>query len=165
MATKSLEELKVADEVWIAAALLHRENPGRSDFSIEEIVGRVRREGLSGRLRPGVRVHVTQHCVANRPPNPARCRMLVETGRGRRRLYRVGDPFNPRRRNSKVLPARADIPAAYHYLIDWYESTYAPRQPEAPTSDTLLALMGSGKELWSREGADKYVRRLRGGWE
>ena len=44
--------LKVADEVWIATVLLHRERPDRSDFSIEEIVERVQREDLHGSLRP-----------------------------------------------------------------------------------------------------------------
>ena len=91
--------------------------------------------------------------------------MLVETGRSRRRLYRPGDPVDPQRRNSKTVPARADIPSAYHQLIDWYESVYARRQPESPKSDPLLSLIGSGKELWASEGADTYVRRVRGGWE
>jgi hypothetical protein len=165
MSTRSLEDLKVADEVWIATALLHRENPHRSDFAVKEIMQRVEREGISSRVRGSVHVHVILHCVANRPPNPARYRMLVETGRSRRRLYRPGDPVDPRRRNSKTAPARADVPATYHHLIDWYEGVYARRQPESPKSDPLLSLAGSGKELWSGEGADKYVRRLRGGWE
>jgi hypothetical protein len=30
--------------------------------------------------------------------------------------------------------------------------------------DPLLALRGSGKELWADEHADDYVRRLREGW-
>ena len=29
---------KVADEVWIVTALLHRENPKREDFTVEEIM-------------------------------------------------------------------------------------------------------------------------------
>jgi hypothetical protein len=32
-------------------------------------------------------------------------------------------------------------------------------------SDPLLALYGSGKDLWAAEHADDYVRRLRGGWD
>jgi hypothetical protein len=32
-------------------------------------------------------------------------------------------------------------------------------------NDPLLALRGSGKELWADEHADEYVRRLREGWE
>lgn len=31
-------------------------------------------------------------------------------------------------------------------------------------NDPLLALRGSGKELWADEHTDEYVRRLRGGW-
>jgi len=31
--------------------------------------------------------------------------------------------------------------------------------------DALLALAGSGKELWADEHADEYVRRLRECWE
>jgi hypothetical protein len=33
------------------------------------------------------------------------------------------------------------------------------------TLDPLLALYGSGKELWADEHADEYVARLREGWE
>lgn len=32
---------------------------------------------------------------------------------------------------------------------------------QAAESDPLLALAGSGRELWSSEHADEYVRRLR----
>ena len=74
MKTQVLAKVRVADEVWIATALLHREHPETADFFIEEIVDRARREGLHEPLRPGVYVHVVQHCVANRPPNPGRCR-------------------------------------------------------------------------------------------
>jgi hypothetical protein len=31
--------------------------------------------------------------------------------------------------------------------------------------DPLLALRGSGKEIWADEHADEYVRRLRDGWD
>src|SRR5437879_7267058 len=46
MKSQTLTKLKVADEVWIATALLHREHPAAPDFSIDEIVDRARREGL-----------------------------------------------------------------------------------------------------------------------
>jgi hypothetical protein len=32
-------------------------------------------------------------------------------------------------------------------------------------NDPLLALRGSGKDLWADEHADEYVRRLREGWD
>ncbi|MDP9379453.1 MAG: hypothetical protein M3Q29_04755 [Chloroflexota bacterium] len=73
-----MADIKVADEVWIAAALLHREHPDRPDFSIAEIVDRVAQEGLHKPLRPGVQIHATLHCVANKRPNPGTYRMLYQ---------------------------------------------------------------------------------------
>jgi hypothetical protein len=158
-------ELKVADEVWIAAALLHREHPGRTDFTVAEIVERARQERLTPELRPGVYVHAVLHCVANRPPNPGRYLMLVETGPNRRRLYRPGDAADAARRGAKMTPARSAIPPRYHGLLDWYEREYAPRPGLEPEADPLLALRGSGREIWADEHADQYVRRLREGWQ
>src|SRR5437660_239928 len=113
-------KMKIADEVWIAAALLHRENPEATDFSIEEIVDRARREGLHEPLRPGVYVHIVQHCVANRPPSPGRYRMLVETAPGRRRLFRTGDSYHLAREGSKIHPAVDELPEQYRDLLEWY---------------------------------------------
>lgn len=155
--------LKVADEVWIATALLHRENPGREDFSVSEIVERTRREKLTPDLRPGVRVHALLHCVANRPPNPGAYRMLFATGKVTRRLSRRADPYHPARRG-KITPQRAEIPSAYHQLLDWYESEYAAADSDPERTDPLLALRGSGKHLWAAEHADEYVKRVREAW-
>jgi hypothetical protein len=44
---------------------------------------------------------------------------------------------------------------------DWAVTLGANRVRE----DSLLALRSSGKQLWSGEHADEYVRRLREGWE
>lgn len=165
MPTKIRSELKVADEVWIAAALLHREHPERTDFSIEEIVERVKREGLFGSLRPGVYVHVVQHCVANRAPNPGRYRMLYETGDGRRRLVRKGDAEHPGRRDAKRTPARCEMPESYRGLLEWYEDWCASNAKRDVALDPLLLLAGSGRELWADEHADGYVERLRAGWK
>lgn len=154
--------IKVADEVWIATAFLHREHPDRQDFSIIEIVERARREKVTEELRPGVRVHALQHCVANRPPNPGRYRMLYATGRLTRRLYRPGDNYHPDREGGKVTPSQAELPTDYHALIEWYRANYAGTISSEP--DPLLALRGSGKHLWADEHTDEYVRRLREGW-
>ncbi len=166
MSPKTRNAPKVADEVWIAAALLHRENPKRTDFTVAEIVDRAKEERLSPVLRPGVYVHAVQHCVANRSPNPGRYRMLLETGETRRRLFRPGDPYDPDREGAKVAPAREDIPVEYHELLDWYYRDYARRKAKGGAeTDPLLALRGSGRALWADEYADDYVRRLREGWE
>ena len=158
--------IKVADEVWLAAASLHRRYPDREDFSVSEIVAQAEAENATGAgsLRPGVQIHAYLHCVANRRPSPARLRMLTETSRGRRRLYRPGDPCHPDRRTGKHIPDRNDVPPAYCELIDWYGRDY--NGPDARMSkDPILALAGLGKEIWADEGADTYVRRLREGWE
>jgi len=166
MANTAVEtELKVADEVWIAAALLHREHPEAEDFSVEDIVERAKREGMHNPFRWGVYVHVIQHCVANRAPNPGRYRMLFETAPGRRRLFRRGDVYNPDREGAKVTPNRKDIPHGYSGLLSWYREWSSLASSNVSKEDPLLALRGSGKHLWADEHADDYVRRLREGWE
>jgi hypothetical protein len=83
--------ISCAVEVFLATALLHRENPERQDFTIQEIVNRVARENLTGSLRSGINVHASQHCVANKAPNPAKHRMLFATGKHTRRLVLPND--------------------------------------------------------------------------
>lgn len=156
--------LRVADEVWIAVALLHREHPGRLDFSVQEIVDRVRKESLAETVRAGVYVHAVQHCVANRPPNPGRYRMLFETAPSRRRLFRKSDPYHPMREGAKTTPNAEDMPHSYEGLLSWYRD-WSERSRKPAKADPLLALAGSGAHLWAEEPADQYVRRLREGWE
>lgn len=158
-------QIKVADETWIAAAFLQREHPERADFTIDEIVERAAQESGDIPLRPGVYVHVVQHCVANRPANPGRYRMLYETASGRRRLYRGGDNYDPSREGAKSVPERNEIPPKYTSLLDWYQTWSQDSIEEKIKNDPLLALRGSGKALWADEHADEYVRRIRAGWE
>ena len=153
-------DVKLADEVWIATALLHRERPAATDFTVKEIEARVRREQLGGD-RAGVRPHIYLHCVANRPPGPARYRMLFDTGESRRRLFRAGDPYHPKREGGKVLPDRDDVPAKYRPLLDWYEREWTP----ASAGDPLLALAARYRDLWKTVEPDEYVRELREGFE
>jgi len=158
---------KVADEAFIAIALLHREQPEREDFTISEIVERARKEGLGfpGELRPGVRVHATLHCVANRPPNPGRYRMLYATGDRTRRLLLAGDNVHPER-TGKIFPDPEDIPSQYHELIDWAKQRYGQSVPSGGRwLEGILQMRGLGRELWKGEDPDEYVRRLREGWE
>ncbi len=161
--------ITIANEVWIATALLHRQYPERTEFTISEIRDRVEREGLAGRLRPGMLPHLYSHCVANRPPKPARLRLLFATGKGSRRLYRPGDLYDRGREHGPSLPEPAELPTAYRELLDWYRETYlgssgADYDPtEQP--DAILALRGLGKDLWADEHPDRYVERLRSGWQ
>ena len=154
--------LRVADEVWIAAALLHRQYPDRVDFAVREIVRRAAAERASGAevLRPGVQSHAYLHCVANLAPNPGRYRMLVETAKGRRRLYRPGDPCHPRRSDARFAPDPDAVPPAYRGLIAWHLADCAG-SPAGAEPDPILALDGRGGS--PPGGADSWLARLRGG--
>ena len=116
--------IKVADEVWIATALLQREHPEKESFSQSEIVDRVAKENIFGRMRPGIMVHVAIHCVANKKPNPGIYRMLYALETGERRLFRESDDFHPWRNGGKVIPNYGEIPEEYEYLIDWWRTKY-----------------------------------------
>src|SRR5258708_8427768 len=119
--------------------MLHKRFPERADFEIDEIVESARKLGLTKPLRPGVYVHVVQHCVANRPPNPGRYRMLFETAPGRRRLFRKGDSYHPGREKGKITPRREAMPHGYDGLIGWYENWTTARTAKASQTDPLLA--------------------------
>jgi|ERR1700722_1790615 len=161
--------IKLADEVWAATLMLHQRHPECADFSTEEIVEFARSAKelrLFGPLRPGFYVHVVQHCVANRPPNPGRYRTLFETMPGRRRLFRTGDPYHPEREGGKVSPKPEDLSQNwFRGLLAWYRGWCAEGAERAVENDPLLALYGSGRDLWADEPADQYVSRLREGWE
>lgn len=165
MPTATAVEVLVADEVWIATALLQMENPGRTDFSVAEIVTRAEAEAITEELRPGVRQHAQQHCVATLPASPNTYRMLTETRPKHRRLFRLGDPEHQDRRNGKMTPAAQNLPERYDYLLNWYRTWSKLVNNLATPEDPLLALYGSGKELWAEEPADQYVARLREGWD
>ena len=156
------ERPSVADEAWIATALLHREHPDRQDFTLQEIVRRAEQVAGPEPLRPGVRHHVSYHAVAQTRPNPGRHCLLFATARGRRRLFQPGDPRHPDRRGREV-PQRDRLPPAYRSLVDWYRAEYVADAGQAP-ADPILALRGVGRALWTDEEADAYVARLREGW-
>jgi len=180
-------EISCAGEVFLATALLHREQPDRTDFTISEIVGRAATENLTGRLRSGVHVHASQHCVANRPPNPAKNRMLFATGKHTRRLLLPGDDVH-QGRTGRVFPDEAEVPERYASLLNWakqrFEAARAKYPMHASIQDStrdrsaaqsertpqgwlegLLEMEGLGKECWKDVDPDEFVRKLREGWE
>jgi len=155
-------KILVADEAWVALALLHQKFPLRESFSPKEILDQVRGEHASPKLRPGVKIHIHQHNVANTEPNPARQRMFYRLEDDTLRLYRPGDPAHPLRKG-KMVPKRSELPEKYHYLLDWYERDYCKRKSAAPPlrEDAILQMWGLGKEIWKGIDADEYVRSLR----
>jgi hypothetical protein len=116
-------DVSCAVEVFLATAFLHRERPGQSDFTIQEIVNRAGRENISGEMRSGVNVHASQHCVANRAPNPAKHRMLFATGKHTRRLLLPGDEVHPGR-TGKIFPEPSEIPERYLPQLEWAKQRY-----------------------------------------
>ncbi len=127
----------VADEAWLSTALLHQEYPDKEDFSLDEIRDKSFKEFHD--RRPGVWQHIISHCVASNPPNPAQYRMLHSSARGRRRLYRQGDPAHPGR-HGKIYPEKRDIPEQYRPLVDWYLREYN-RKEESPGGSSDPAVM------------------------
>ncbi|MCY4096408.1 MAG: hypothetical protein OXG05_14960 [Gammaproteobacteria bacterium] len=114
-------------------------------------------------LRSSVKVHAYLNCVANRPPSPGRYRMLFETKRGYRRLFRPSDIYHPDRKGAKDRPTRMELPETLHSYLDWYETEFLAMHGES-NQDPLMSLRGFGKEAWAGEDADEYVSSLRGGW-
>jgi hypothetical protein len=96
--------IKVAEEVFIATALLHRENPHRDDFTVNEIVERVAQENIFGEMRPGVRVHAQRTGkIWPEPENlPEKYRELVTWAKER---FQMSAP-PPERWLSQVLQLR-----------------------------------------------------------
>jgi hypothetical protein len=167
MSTKpdtAMESIRVADEAWIGLALLHREHPVRESFTAREILERVKSEGATPELRPGVQVHIYLHNVANVEPNSARYRMFWKLPNDTYRLIRQGDHSHASRKG-KMTPSREELPEQYHYLLDWYEKEYCSKASGTKEEDDpILQMRGVGKEIWADTDADEYVRSLRSNW-
>jgi hypothetical protein len=169
MKVKPPGTVRIADRIWVAAALLHKEHPSRVAFSKAEILERLKTEGLAAGVERGtLNAHLDQHLAANLPPSAGKYRMLFETSDGNLRLFRPGDYTHPARlqlrKPSKLFPRLQEIPQRYHYLIDWYTNwsrkTPSPQVPNYD-DDPLIRLIGSGKHIWADEHADEYVENLR----
>ena len=164
-------KLLIADRIWIATALLQQQFPLRKDFRKDEIRKKLEAEYLANGIESStLNAHLDQHCVANVPPSTGKYRMLYETTPGGNlRLFRPGDLNHParaqRRKPSKIIPKREEIPEQYWQLLDWYQvwsrEAHAPDAPANWEDDPLIRLIGSGKHIWANEHADEYVERLR----
>jgi hypothetical protein len=176
----AVADLLLADRLWIAVALLHKQLSERQDFSKDEIRKKLDDLGLTiPAERKSVNPHLSQHMVANaHPSTTSKYRMLFRTDSGNLRLYRPGDSVDVGRqshRSPKYCPNRNEIPEEYRSLLDWYEawvtapvpgksSSSPPSLPNAAPNydnDPLIRLIGSGKHIWADEHADEYVENLR----
>ncbi len=164
-ATKMTQTMLVADEAWCALALLHREQETRESFSAREILDRVKAEHASPVLRPGIQAHIYLHNVANLEPNSARYRMFYKLPNDTYRLFRPTTDHAHPSRKGKTKPSREELPAEYHFLLDWYSNEYCTKEPAMKEEDDpILKMRGVGKEMWASTDADEYVRDLRSNW-
>jgi hypothetical protein len=162
------EHVKVADELFIILALLHRENPHKEAFTIGEVIERARAEGL-GAEEGSLRAHASGHAAANRPPGRnGKYRIAYVQEDKRVRLLRGSDYVHPDRHH-KFYPEPGEIPKRYHELLEWAKQRREPSSVAASGTSGWLSglreLRGLGKELWKGVDPDRYVRDLREGWE
>jgi hypothetical protein len=156
--------IKVADEVWVATSILHREQPEREGFTVAEIVDMASREKLTERIRPGVAIHAYQHCVANRRPNPGNHKMLFALPNRERRLFRAGDVHHPYREGGKITPEPDDLPVRYRSLVEWYLVEYASagsdRSPASVnrTLDGSLSIWDQIERIWAEVPVEERVK-------
>jgi hypothetical protein len=161
--------MRIADRIWLAAALLHIGHSSRASFSKREILEKLEAEGLAAGVERGtLNAHLDQHLVANRSPSSGKYRMLFETSDGNLRLFQPGDYTHPARlqlrKPSKIVPRIQEIPQRYHDLLDWYTNwSRKSSRLQAPNydDDPLIRLIGSGRHIWADEHADEYVENLR----
>ena len=155
----------LADECWVALALLHRNHPERQSFSAREIGDRFKLEKAFPEVRAGVPAHIYQHNVANVEPSSARYRMFYKLPDRTYRLFRPGDDFHPARKG-KPTPAKEDLPERYHDLLDWYHREYCRDAGQPEGTDSLLLLRGVGREMWAAlGGGDAFLAKERSGWD
>src|SRR5271165_4408462 len=137
--------MRVADEVWISTALLHRAHPDRKSFSLREIREMAAQEKLVNVHAPGFQHHVSYHCVASKQSNPGKLRMLTEEGRGLRRLFRFGDKEHPSRKGAKMKPNPDEIDPKYLYLLEWYDTAYCSQDLNEVNSGPVKRMVMLGR--------------------
>jgi hypothetical protein len=159
------DEIKVADELFLIVALLHRENPDKSAFSLREIMARAEQENMTGKIRPGVKQHAYEHAVANIKPGSGKYRMLYRTAEGKVRLLHAGDDVHPER-TGKIWPNPEEVPERYRPLIVWAQKQYAqPKSQGARWLEGIFQMRGLGKKLWAGQDPDDYVNQVRKDWQ
>ena len=160
--------VKVADELFLIVALLHREQPEKEAFTVAEILHRASKEGL-GSAEGSLRAHASGHAAANIAPDSrgGRYRMVFRQDDKRIRLLAPGDYVHPDR-HQKFYPEPEEVPEKYRELLEWAKRRQEKGREPATSSPWLAGLYqlrGLGKEIWKGIDADQYVKNMREGWE
>ena len=119
------KEISTANAVWIATALLHKENPKKEAFRTGEIFAKVNSLNLLNVSPDTIKMHISSHCVADGKRSPDTHRKLKRVGTGWYRLYVEGEKCHEDRKNGKTAPIKESIPEKYRELVDWYNNHYS----------------------------------------
>jgi len=106
--------VKIHVEVFLAAQMLGRD---QGTFTPEELRKEIERRFDD--TRPGVRTHISAHCVANAPKNAAVVsNYLWRLPEGQLRPFdKAKDRPHPSREEARTSPDRRDIPVMYERLL------------------------------------------------
>lgn len=125
---KQITKLTTANGVWIATALLHKENPDRQSFQTREIIQKVKDLNIQNASDATLSVHVSHHCVASGKASPDTHRKLTRVQNGWYVLFQLGDPFHPSRNRGRIEPLSEMVPTEYRHLLDWYKNEYCENE-------------------------------------
>jgi len=118
----------IAAIVWIATAMLHKENKHVIAFSPKEIRAKITEQKLctSQTKTETISNYITHNCVANsRGYGSVQHRKLYRVQTNRLRLYRKGhDDYHSGRENGKEEPQVWELPDQYKDLLSWYYQEY-----------------------------------------
>ena len=110
--------------VWLATALLHRDNPQSDAFSAKEIFNKVKQLNLLSVSDSTINMHITSHCVASGKESPDRHRKLTRVRTGWYRLFKEGDLFHETRSIGQIAPLAGMLPLRFKDIVDWYDAQY-----------------------------------------
>lgn len=111
------KDLKIHVEVFIASRLLSAE---QETFTSTDLRERVKSEFQDE--RPGVKTHISAHCIANIPlRGPTGYNYIWNVARDEYRIFQFTiDEPHPARVSVLTQPHIEDVPGKYHHLFERY---------------------------------------------
>ena len=157
------KDITTANAVWIATALLHRENKDKEAFSTKQIFDKAKSLNLLKSVDATLMMHISLHCVANAKAQPDKHRKIFRVIKGWYRLYRPGDSFDESRANGRSAPLAEEIPEKFSGLIDWYDTEYCKEVRTSSVhrdvvSNAVFAKIEAGKSLVLPDDACNFLQ-------
>jgi len=152
--------------VWIATALLHKENPSRDAFQSKEIFNKVKQLKILRSSDATLKTHISHHCVANVIPSPNKDRKLLRIGNGWYSLWKDRDSYNGGRRSGESVPNINKLPKQFQHLFYWYENEYSFYKDQTQEVTNLTGLyktiVREDNSVVMPEGVLKYLKAQSG---